>query len=399
MLFLKRTYYFFITELIKLRKAPLPFVLAFVMPIVVWTFLAIVFKNGEVRDVAVAVVDYDQSSVSRMITSQINSTEAAEVVYCGSDRAYADELMKQNQSFYTIVIEKGFSEKIKSNRSGNVNIVVNGFNMIYSKVLYKAIAQILLGISKDIQIKKLIDYGFSSKEANIRANPILTEIQALGNPYFNYTIYLLPGMLISLLQMSSSFSTIWVFREGKEHSAGRIMPMKGYKLAWLIGRLLPLFLLSVLATIILFTVIFPLAGIYAGSMYFSIFLLTVLLIIVSMGMGTLLSLLLSNLVSASQALLVINAASFVFSGYTFPRWAMPEAISKFAEIIPVTHYLEAFFPMFLFDYSPQRGLVELLIMGIILWGLVFILMSRIGTNIRNWFRKVLPGKEVYSVTK
>jgi len=397
--FFRLYYYFVINEIRRLRAKPHPAIIAFVMPILAWAVLAIAFIRGDVQEVPVVVVDNDATEISRAISNKLDASESAEVILITSDKMLADSLLKVGKSFATIEFERDFSKKIKQGNGGNANIVVNGFNMIYSKVLYKAIAQVLLDESKNIQIKRLVDKGFSRKEASIRALQISTEIFAPGNPYFNYAIYLLPGMLLSILQMSCSFASIWIFREEKETAPSRITPLSGYRFPWLLARITPIFLLSTLAAAILFAVYFPLLGIPLGKGFIGIFLLTLLYIIASIGMGAFLSLILSNLVTAAQALLVINAPSFVFSGYTFPRWGMPEAIAKFAELIPLTHYLEAFFPLFLYGYPPQRGYGKLIILSLILWGIITLLMGPIGIKLRNWAREKFTKKEIYSVTK
>jgi len=391
--------YFLINEIRKLKKRPHVAVIAFVMPLFAWSVLGLAFVNGDVKDVPIVVVDYDGSELTQGISNKLDAVESISVSLVTNDKTLADSLIKSNKSFATIIFEEDFTKKVKQGKGGSVDIVVNGFNMIYSKVLYKAIAQVLLDESKSIQIRRLVEKGFSKKESSIRATPITTDIFAPGNPYFNYAIYLLPGMLLSILQMSCSFASIWIFREEKETAPGRITPRKGYKTAWLLARLTPIYLLSLMAAIILFSVYFPVLGIPINDGYGKIILLTNLYIIASIGMGTFLSLILSNLVTAAQALLVINAPSFVFSGYTFPRWAMPEAISKFAELIPLTHYLEAFFPLFLFGSNPERGYVQLIIIGSVIWGLIIILMGPIGIKMRDWFREVFEKREINSVTK
>lgn len=388
--FSKRTYYFLLNEIRLLKKAPLPIIIAIVMPFLAWICLSLTFQNGFIENMPIAVVDLDNSSDSRQLIRNIDATQAIDVDFIVPNNAIADSLFQSGKTYLTIVIEKDFSKKIKTSNSAYVKIFANAAYLMYAKVAYKIIAQTILNFSNNIQVEKMIDLGISEKEAIARAYPISTDIHALGNPYFSYTIYLIPGMLISILQMSASFSTLWVFRQHREHAAGRIIPRKGHRAAFILGKLTPILIANVISTLILFTVIFPISGIPVNSSWFDIFALTLLLVLVSMGMGIFLSILLQNLVTASQLLLVINAPSFVFSGYTFPRWAMPSGIEAFANCIPVTHFLDGFFPMFLYDYPTMRGILPLIIIGIIFWGLSIFLISKPGEPIRKFFDKILP---------
>lgn len=400
MLLLKRIYYFMMTSVYSLWKAPLPLILGLILPFITWIFLACVFKNGDIKDIPMVVVDNDNSQISRKIIRDLESTEYLKIALVTSDKDIADNLLKEGYSFFSVIIDKDFSSNVKKGKGGSVNVIINGAYLIYAKIGYKAIASVLVTNSTNYQIKKLIDNGFSENEAEIRALPLTTDIYTSGNPFFNYTIYLIPGMLISILQMSSSFSTLWLFRQDREHSAGRAIPAKGYKIAFVTGKVIPIFIINIIAVLALYTVVFPLAGIPVNGSYMKILGLTVVLSVVSMGMGALLSVLLPNLVTGSQLLLAINAPSFVFSGYTFPRWAMPSGIEKFADLIPVTHFLDAFFPMFLFDHPPQNGINELIITGIILWGTTFILISKPVSKLRNLIEhkfSEIKEKETYAV--
>ncbi|HOQ48583.1 MAG TPA: ABC transporter permease, partial [Candidatus Kapabacteria bacterium] len=169
-----------------MKRRPHVAVIAFLMPLLAWSVLSIAFVNGDVVEVPVVVVDYDGSELTRAITNKLDAVESVCVALVTNDKSIADSLIKSNKSFATIIFEPDFTKKIKQGKGGSTDIVVNGFNMIYSKVLYKAIAQVLLDESKNIQIRRLVDKGFSKKEASLRATPIITDIFAPGNPYFNY---------------------------------------------------------------------------------------------------------------------------------------------------------------------------------------------------------------------
>ena len=44
---------------------------------------------------------------------------------------------------------------------------------------------------------------------------------------------------------------------------------------------------------------------------------------------------------ATQILMVIASPAFIISGFTWPNYAMPDFITYFTKIIPLTPYLEA----------------------------------------------------------
>jgi ABC-2 type transport system permease protein len=131
----------------------------------------------------------------------------------------------------------------------------------------------------------------------------------------------------------------------------------------------------------------PATGVVITHSLLPMFGLAVLYMIVSMSMGVFMSIALANLVTSSQMLLLVNAPSFVFSGYTYPRWAMPHIVAYIAKAIPVTNFLDGFFPMYLYDTPTMRGVVPLLISCGVLWFLTAIALSNIGKKFRTLFNK------------
>ncbi len=390
MFFIKRTYYFLYYEYKHLKKYPLPILLALVAPIIVWSMLAYTFTNGEIVNLPVTIVDNDNSFLSRTIERNIDASQALDVISLTTNVEEARNSLLNSKCNFIIIIPKGSEENVKKGLSAEITIISNGANLMYSKVGYKSIAQTLLTISTGILIKKFEMRGLNSEQALFTASPVTTEVIALGNPYFNYGIYMIPGILISILQMSASFSSLWLFRKDREADSGRVIPRGSNKLPFFIGKFTPIFVANTIATITLFAVIFPLSGVPTNDSYIYLFFSAMLLMIVSMGMGALLSIALKNLVTASQVLLVINAPAFVFSGYTFPRWAMPDLMQLFAQISPVTHYLDGFFSIYLFNKPTMLGIYPMITIGFILWALTFAFMSKFGKKIYN--KKILSKK-------
>jgi ABC-2 type transport system permease protein len=383
----KRTYFFLINEIRYLRRAPLRVFLAFIIPVAAWICLALTYQTSTVQNLPFIVVDHDNSSMSRMAARYLDATGYLKLYNTVSNENIAfDEFRKMNV-YFIVTIPKGFQEKIKTGTGSEVPVIANGYTLMYAKVGYKGIAQALSTISAGVTIKRLEAKGYTPTGATAKAAPIGTEIHSVGNPYLDYSIYLIPGMVLSLLQMSASFSALWLFRTHRESSKGRVTPRPKYMIPFLVGRLTPITLLGILASAVVYLIILPLAHVPLNSSVFDMFLLTVLYMFVSMGLGALVSILYGNLISAAQALLIINAPAFVFSGYTFPHWAMPNWAQSISQLIPLTHFLDGFFPMFLFNTSTMNGVKPLLIMGGVLWGSTLILM--LGFSRINQFRKLI----------
>lgn len=87
--FLHNTYAVLRRELVRLTHQPMYFVLMLVLPVVSFAFFALLFNKGVARDIPIAVLDDDHTSLSRKVTQMIDATPTALVAYEIQDRTKA----------------------------------------------------------------------------------------------------------------------------------------------------------------------------------------------------------------------------------------------------------------------------------------------------------------------
>lgn len=374
-------------EIGQLKKAPMPIITATILPVLAWTVIALTLQQPVIADIPVTILDLDGSALSRTIIRQLDATQALQVREVTANAATAKESMENEESSLLIQFPKNMETDIKRGGSTQCVITANGAQLLYSKIAYRASVTAIYGVSTAIQVRRFEANGLTRDAALHRAMPVSTEIHAPGNSWYDYGFYLVPGMMLAILQMSVSFSALWFFRGHSDRDAKLILPPPGMRLAYVAARGLPLLAANVIAVLLLFLVFFPAAGIAFSAGTAGLFLHTLLFVIACLGMGAFLSALFGHLVTAAQIGLIINAPAFVFSGYTFPRWAMPDGIRAFAEIIPLTHLLDGFFPRMIFQRSSIEGVFPLLLFCALFWGGSLLLVSPHGERLRAWGRR------------
>ncbi|MCB0752875.1 MAG: ABC transporter permease, partial [Ignavibacteriae bacterium] len=98
--------------------------------------------------------------------------------------------------------------------------------------------------------------------------------------------------------------------------------------------------------ILIIGVIFPLYNIVVKGSLFTLLILIVAFIFASFLMGLLISTIFNDQLLATEIAVFINTPAFIFSGFTFPIWGMPFIHTIFAQILPFTHFLEAFLKVY-----------------------------------------------------
>ena len=92
-------------ELRRIVRQPMYWVLMVVLPVVSFAFFAVIFERGVARNIPIAVLDEDHTTLSRKVTQMIDDTPTAMVSYevqsmeeaqrLIADKAYLTDLLRQ----------------------------------------------------------------------------------------------------------------------------------------------------------------------------------------------------------------------------------------------------------------------------------------------------------------
>lgn len=80
-------------EIYRVARQPMYWLLTVILPIVAFAFFAVLLYKGVARDIPIAVVDQDNSTLSRKVTQMIDATPTAWVAYGVQGMEEAERLM------------------------------------------------------------------------------------------------------------------------------------------------------------------------------------------------------------------------------------------------------------------------------------------------------------------
>jgi ABC-2 type transport system permease protein len=189
--------------------------------------------------------------------------------------------------------------------------------------------------------------GLTEKQALALVSPVATDVSVLYNPNFSYTTFICPGvifaqfqviiMMTALLLVNLEFRT----RHRRDYPAPYATALKPW--AILLSAVIPyLIILTAVAAAVL-TILFPLFNIHLHGSFAGLFFTTALFVVASFMPGLLPGLLMRKAVSGIAFAIVFNMPAFIFSGFMFPLWAMPQPLALIANILPFKHYAAVFF--------------------------------------------------------
>ena len=321
--------------------------LMLIVPVIVFILLAFIYIKGALREIPVAVYDEDHTELSRTIVDFINSSASMKVTYYLSSQDDLETFFLNHDEHAIFRIPHGTQRDVMKGKNTNIQALTNSSNIIYGNVLLREAYTIVGTVSAGITIKKLVANGLTEDQALNIAMPIAVNAKPLFNPIYNYLYYLVPGLMTVLLQMIVFFiSTRSINTEYNNNTfADLVKTSKNSALNIILGKSLVYFLFSIGITMFM-ALIFIAFGIPFKDKLAELLILFSVFILSNMALGQMLSATIDDEMLALDIAFFYNSPAFVFSGFTFPMFGMPFFDSLYAQFIPYTHFLYAFFKVY-----------------------------------------------------
>ena len=261
--FLRNTYAVLRRELTRLAHQPMYFVLMLVLPVVSFAFFALLFNKGVARDIPIAVLDQDHTSLSRKVTQMIDDTATAMVSYGIQDMDEGERLMREGKIMAIVQIPAFFEKNILSNSQTHIETYISGTNITVNGLLSKDIQTAVTTFSGGIQIQLLTKQGLTELQAMAQLMPVRFNKHVLFNPYINYGYYLSPSFMPMMLLIFIVMVTVFTIGTELKKGTARewIETGNGSVSAALLGKVLPVTVVMFLMSLVMFLIIFKVVGV------------------------------------------------------------------------------------------------------------------------------------------
>lgn len=331
-------------ELRRIARQPMYWLLLVVLPVISFAFFAVIFKEGVARNIPVAVLDEDHTTLSRKVTQMIDDTPTAMVSYEVQSMDEAEHLMREGKISAIIQIPAFFEKNILSVGQTHLESYVSGTNITVNGLLAKDIQTAVTTFQAGVQLQMLMKQGLTEQQAMAQIMPVRFIKHVLFNPYTNYSYYLSPSFMPMMLMIFAILVTIFAIGTELKHGTARewLSSANGSMLSALIGKMLPLIAIMLLMTLLMFVILFKIVGVPLNGSLTVLMLGCMLFVLAYMSIGVLIISLLSNLRLSLSIGGGYSVLAFTFSGLTFPMMAMYPSMQLFSKIFPFTFYTDIF---------------------------------------------------------
>ncbi len=331
-------------ELRRIVRQPMYWVLMVVLPVVSFAFFAVIFERGVARNIPIAVLDEDHTTLSRKVTQMIDDTPTAMVSYEVQSMEEAQRLMREGRISAIVHIPAFFEKNILSNSQTHIECSVSGTNITVNGLLSKDLQTAVTTFQAGVQLQLLMKQGLTEKQAMAQIMPVRFVKHVLFNPYINYSYYLSPSFMPMMLLIFVVMVTVFAIGTELKHATARewLGTANGSVGAALTGKILPVTVIMFLMSLVMFLIIFKVVGVPLNGSLTVILVSTLLFILSYQAIAVFIVSLLSNLRLSLSIGGGYSVLAFTFSGLTFPIMAMWPAMRYLSRLFPFTYYTDIF---------------------------------------------------------
>lgn len=361
MRFLRNTWAVLQRELVRMTHQPMYLTLMLVLPLLSFAFFALLFNQGVARNIPIAILDEDHTTLSRKVAQMIDDTPTAMVAYDIQDIDEGERLMREGRVMAIVQIPAFFEKCILSNTQTHIENYVSGTNITVNGLLSKDIQTAVTTFSAGIQLQLLTKQGLTERQAMAQLMPVRFDRHVLFNPYINYGYYLAPSFLPMMLLIFVVLTTVFSIGTELKNSTARewLRTADDSVGAALLGKTLPVTVGMFLLSLAMFVIIFKVVGTPLNGSLAIILTGTLLFIMSYQAISVLIVSLLANLRLSLSIGGGYSVLAFTFSGLTFPIMAMWEPMQWLSRLFPFTYYTDLFVDQMLRDAPVVCSLPDL----------------------------------------
>lgn len=342
-------------EFYQISRDPSSILIAFVLPLM----LLIIYMYGINLDTVKLTIGLKIDDPSQQVTTLVDSFKSNKFItpyiYDNPQKMYDDLTGSKLRGL--VVIPNDFSSKLDRGETASVQVIADGAET--------NLANYVQNYSRTIFLQWLN----STSKYHRKAPPTLLNMDSRYwyNQDINSHYFVLPGSLcITMTLIGMLLTALVIAREWERGTMEAILSTKVNKIQIVLGKYIPYFLLGMLS--MAFSV-FMCINVFQIPFRGNLFVLagfSALFLITAMGQGLLISTILKNQFTASQAALVAGfLPGLMLSGLIFPINSMPMPLQWMSSVIPARYFVTCIQSEFMTGTVPEVIIPNCIFMGVL----------------------------------
>ena len=324
----------------RMTGSPIYLMMTIIIPVIVILFFATFLNQGMPSSLPIAVVDFDNSSTSRLIVRNLSAGQTCKVKYKLTSYESCKTKMQTGDIYAFVIIPRNFEKDLYNHRNPQVNFHTEYAHYLAGSLIMKEIQTTLTTIAAGVDLKVRLAKGQDYNMAMAQVNPIKTDMHIIGNSMLNYSFYLTSTIMPGIIFLMAMICTVYAIGiEFKVGSSRRwLITGKRDIGVSLAGKLLPYTVLFSLMVILSEVIMEKIMGFPSKGDPTLLYIGAVLTVLAYQAMGILMIGLLPSLRTALSIAAFYGVIGFTLAGFTYPHFAMLDAVKPYTYLYPLRQY-------------------------------------------------------------
>lgn len=216
--------YIFQDELRSIFKDSGVLIFFILVPLAYPLVYSFIYTNEVVREVPAAVVDESHTARSREYLRKVDATPDVKIVSYCTDMDEARRLIQKRDAYGIIRIPADFNDRLSRGEQTQVNIYCDMSGLLYYKALL--VANTDASLEMNARIKTALAGNTTDEQDRVTVYPIAYESVSLYNPQDGFAAFLIPAVLILIIQQTLLLGVGLSAGTAREHNRFReLMPV------------------------------------------------------------------------------------------------------------------------------------------------------------------------------
>lgn len=304
----------------------------------------LIYNTEIVKDIDVAVVDESRTPESRHLAQMIDATQSIRVYDYAPNLQEARQMVNEHKCYGVLQIPGDYAKKIGRGEQGVATFYSDMSLLLRYRAFVSALTDVQMALGTEIQSAEINMIGLPAQ--SVSGAPVKSEAIMLGDPTQGFASFIIPGILVLIIQQSLILGVTMLAAGGRERRLrnGGVDPMavNAGAGATVIGKMLCYLMIYVPVVIYVLHIVPMIFSLpHIGNVWdYMVFIIPMIMAASFLGM------LLSTMVTereSSMLVVVFTSVVFLFlSGLTWPRYAMNWFWSLLGDCIPATWGVEGF---------------------------------------------------------
>lgn len=298
------------------------------VPVLVGLALGYEMHDDTMQEIPTIVVDMDNSEFSRTFADMLNKTSTLNVAGTVNSTAEAEELIRTGQCMVGVVIPDDFSRDMQSGKSPDMLILYDASQLVVLSVAKPAVTEIMMTMN-GAYLQKIFAGKLDVVPQALMGQvlPVSVTYRNLYNPVKSLRSYLLPGMLLAVLQVGVCM--LGAERGFENRRERRLAHHAQTVLLWsLLG------MLGIMICLGVQLVVFGLP--YRSTLLGGLLMLFLYALVITL-MGYIVGMVVPDKLMCVQLSAMLVLPTSILGGYSYPVNAMPVAYQWLAKILPYAY--------------------------------------------------------------